>query len=72
MWNNEKVPLVYKLLQARCKFGPHFMPVLKIVYRSLDSHDKVIHMNFFMLTKPDDRRSISRNVASLNMLVRDV
>ena len=51
-WNNffwkvrVWLSLLYKILFASCKSGPHFMPVLKMVERSPGSRDKVIYMIF--------------------------
>ena len=46
MWNKKMVCLLQKFFQACCKPVPCFMPVLKIIYRSPGSHDKVIYMSF--------------------------
>ena len=45
------VSLLYKVLQACFKFGPHFMSVLKIVHRSPSSHNKVMYMNLLLCFK---------------------
>ena len=42
------VSLLYKFMQACCKTGSHFMTILKVVHKSLGSHDKVIYINFFV------------------------
>ena len=44
------VSLQYTLLQTCCRSRPHFMAVLKIVHRLPASHDKVIYMNFSLMS----------------------
>ena len=45
--------LVHKCFQAYCRSGPHFMPAMKIVHRSLGNHEKssvTIYVFFIMPT----------------------
>ena len=49
MWNKKMVSLLYKFLLGCCKSVLHFIAVLKIVHTSRGSHDKVKHINYFVL-----------------------
>lgn len=50
MWKKEVVPLLDKFSQECWKSGPHFMSIMKVLHRPPGFRDKVVYINFFVMS----------------------